>query len=143
MSSSVKTFLILMFIPFLLAAGHDIYLNYFSDNEKILHARSVQINPENFLVSDLGWVLYHYIPKGMDIARDTTKPETWEEKIDPILRLPTMVIGLIPFIGSLIYSLLAFVLGIWPFSHAGQTRNEKESDFAVYKHAKETKYSKK
>ena len=145
MSGGVKTFLVILLIPFLAGAGHDVYLNYFSNDEKIKQAKRLQINPEDFLASDLGWVWGNYHPASMEMARGAVEPEIWQSNVDPILQLPAMVVGLIPFALGVIYSLLAFVLGIWPFSRYGKLRKQKDDDFAVYKHAKSNaiKYTKK
>ncbi len=136
MSGGIKAFLIILLLPFLAGVGHDVYLNYFSDDEKIKQAKRLQINPEDFLASDLGWVWENYHPASMEMARDMVDPEKWQSDVDPILQLPAMVVGIVPFMLGLIYSFLAFILGIWPFSRYGQMRKTKDDDFAVYKHAK-------
>jgi hypothetical protein len=134
-----------MLLPFFAAVGHDIYFNYFSDEEKIKQVQKLRINPEEYLVSDMGWVWQKYHPASMQMARDAIEPEIWMQEVDPILQLPTMVVGLVPFFLACIFLLLTFVLGVWPYTRYGKIRKSKEEDFAVYKHAKTNtmKYTKK
>ena len=148
MPDGAKTLLVLLLIPFLLALGHDIYFNYFSDDEKIREVKAMRIDPEEFLISDAGWVWNEYAPSSMESARMSFEPETWRSKIDPILQLPTMVVGLIPWAFAATYLLIAYILGIWPCQ--GRMLNilpkrKRKDDFAVYKHAKTkaTKYKRK
>lgn len=147
MPDGAKTLLVILLIPFLAGLGHDIYFNYFSDDERIREIKALRIDPEKFLVSDLGWVWNEYSPNTMEATRNMMEPETWVSKLDPVLQLPTMVVGLIPWAIAAIYLSLAWLLGIWPC--AGRSisfgRRRKKDDFAVYKHAKtkSVKYKKK
>ena len=145
MSGSVKLFLFITLLPLFAAIGHDVHLNYFADAEKIKQVKNLRVNPEDFLASDMGWVWQEYHKPSMDIARSSVEPEIWKEKVDPLLQLPTMVVGFIPFFIGCVFLLLTFVLGVWPFSRYGKIRKSSDSDYAVYKHAKAntTKYSKK
>lgn len=145
MSSSVKTFVFILLIPFLAGLGHDLYLNYFSDKQKIEQVKRLQIDPEKFLASDLGWIWENYFPASMETARGMVEPEIWQLQVDPILQMPTIIVGIIPFFIGCVFLLLAFVLGVWPFSRYGKLRRQKEDDFAVYSHAKEkaVKFTKK
>lgn len=145
MPSGAKTLLTLLLIPFLLGLGHDIYISYLSDDQKIAQVKRLQISPDDFMVSDLGWVWNEYHPSSMEMFRDTTEPETWANKVDPILQLATMQAGIIPFAIGVAFLMIAFIIGIWPFSRFGRKRGGNEDDYAVYKHAKSNgiKYSKK
>ena len=107
--------------------------------------KNLRIDPEEFLISDLGWLWQNYFPQSMQIARDSTEPSIWVSHIDPILQMPSMVVGIMPFFIGCVYLLLAFVLGVWPFTKFGRERRETAADFAVYKHAKDKsmKFSKK
>ena len=136
MSSGLRNFIILMLLPFMAAAGHDIYLNYFSDSDKIKHLKSLQVDPDKFLVSDLGWIWHTYHPKSMEMARTMVEPAVWTAQVDPILQMPSMLVGIVPFGIGCVFLVLAFVLGVWPFAKYGQLRRQKDEDFAVYKHAK-------
>ncbi len=141
MGSGTKFFLFIMLLPFLAGAGHDIYLNYFSDPEKVEQLKALQIDPDQFLISDLGWIWTEYAPGIMKEARTLMSSRTWSQYVDPVLQLPTMVVSIVPFFCVTVLLLIAFILGIWPFSRF----KAKQDDFAVYKHAKTkaVKYSKK
>ena len=139
MPDSAKTVLVILLIPFLLGLGHDIYFNYFSNDEKVQEIKALRFNPDKFLVSDAGWVFNEYAPNFMQSLRDSTAPQTWRKHIDPILQLPTMIVGLIPWAMTAAYLLIAYILGIWPCK--GRLINllpqrKRTDDFAVYKHAK-------
>lgn len=145
MTSGIRNFIFILILPFLAAVGHDVYFNYFADSEKARQIKNLQVNPEEFLVSDLGWIWQNYSPNTMQTARNMVEPDIWATQVDPILQLPSMVVGIIPFFLGCVFLLFAFILGVWPFSKFGQARREKEADFAVYKHAKSKpiKFSKK
>ena len=93
MPDGAKTLLIILFIPFLFALGHDLYLNYFSDDEKVRELKALRIDPQEFLVSDTGWIWNEYSPNTMQTLRDTIEPATWTTKLDPVLQLPTMAVS--------------------------------------------------
>ncbi len=145
MSGAAKTLLFILFLPFLAALSHDVYLNYFSDDQKMKQVKRLQINPDDFMFSDTGWMWNNYHPATMETARTMVEPEVWKEKVDPLLQLPSMAVALIPFFIGCAFLLLSFVLGVWPFSRQGTIRKTSEDDFAVYKHAKTkaVKFSKK
>ncbi len=147
MPDGAKTLLVILLIPFLAGLGHDVYFNYFSDDEKVREIKALRIDPEKFLVSDLGWVWNEYSPNTMETARTMMEPETWVSKLDPVLQLPTMIVGLIPWAITLIYISFAFLCGIWPCAgrNISLGTKRKKDDFAVYKHAKTkaVKYKKK
>lgn len=145
MPNAAKNLLLILLIPFLLAAGHDIYLNYFSDDEKIREVKNLQINPKEFMLSDMGWIWQEYSPGSMEILRDMVSKESWTENFDPVLKQPTMLVTIVPFLCGVIALLFAFILGIWPFSRFGQKRREDKAGYGIYKKAKGTKtqYNKK
>ena len=145
MSGGVKIFLFILLLPLMASIGHDVYINYFSDSDKIKEIKRLQIDPNEFLVSDVGWIWQEYHPSSMETARTMVEAEVWKVQVDPILQLPTMVVSFFPFFFGCVFLLLALVLGVWPFSRYGFTKKEKAEDFAVYKHAKSRaiKYTKK
>jgi len=107
--------------------------------------KSLQIEPDKFIMSDLGWVWNEYAAENMKMARTMVEPEIWKDQVDPILQMPTIVASIVPAIAGIVFLIIAFILGVWPFSHYGRKRREKDDDFAVYRHAKSnaTKYKKK
>lgn len=147
MPDGAKTLLVILFIPFLLALGHDVYFNYFSDDEKIRDVKALRIDPEEFLISDAGWIWNEYSPNTMQAARDMIGQETWESIIDPVLRIPTMLLGIIPWAAVAIYLLFALGAAFWPCCNSTLSfiKKRKQQDFTVYKNAKANsiKYKKK
>ena len=147
MPNGAKTLLVILFIPFLLGLGHDIYFNYFSDSDRIREVKALRINPEEFLISDAGWVWNEYSPNTMQSARDTISPRTWTKIIDPILRMPTMLLGGIPFAVVATFLLFSFLGNFWPCCNSTSSfaKGRKKDDFTVYKNAKTkaVKYNKK
>lgn len=146
MSGGGKIFLFILLLPFLAVLGHDVYYSYFSNDDKIRQVERLNIDPNAFEMSDLGWIWNNYSPDTMEIARDGVEPDIWKEKVDPILQYPAMIVVIIPFAMGLIFCLFARILGVWPFADkmSSFSRKGKESD-AVYKHAKSKalKYSRK
>lgn len=140
MSAGAKTFIFILLLPFFAALGHDVYHSYFSSDEKIKQIERLNIEPDNFQMSDVGWLWQEYAPNSMQSARDMIEPEAWSAQLDPFLQMTSMVAALIPFGVGLIYLALAFILGVWPFSRFGATRREKSNDYAVYEHAKEKSF---
>jgi len=115
------------------------YFNYFSDDEKIREIKAMRVDPSEFLISDAGWVWNEYAPNSMETARMSFETPTWKKYIDPVLQLPTMIVGLIPWAIAAAYLLIAYILGIWPCQ--GRLLNflpkrKRNDDYAVYKHAK-------
>ena len=145
MPQAAKTLLLILLIPFLLGAGHDLYVNYISDSQKFAEIKRLQVNSDDFMFSDLGWIWQEYSPSTLETVKDMMTPETWQKYIDPILKLPTMLMTILPFACGIIALTLAFILGIWPFSRYGKQRKEDREGYGIYKNAKskKTKYSRK
>jgi hypothetical protein len=145
MSTSGKIFLFILLLPFFAAIGHDVYYSYFLDEDKMKKVERLQIDHEDYTISDLGWIWNTYSPETMQQARQSVEPEIWVEKVDPILQYPTMIVGLVPFVIGCIFCVFALILGVWPFTRATSRFLRKEDDYAIYKHAKakSTKYSRK
>ncbi|NCO03807.1 MAG: hypothetical protein GW903_06415 [Alphaproteobacteria bacterium] len=106
MSSGSKTLLIILLIPFLMGVAHDVYYNYFSSQDKIIQSKNLNIDPAKFKITDAGWVFIQYAPNTFQGLRSAAPQSVWRNGIDPILRLPTMVVGLIPFLIAFVIILL-------------------------------------
>lgn len=139
MSNNAKTLLFILFIPFLAAVGHDVYLNYFSTPEKMKEVERLQINVDEYVISDTGWIWHEYSKETMNAARGSVTAEVWDSYINPILELPTMMIFGIPLGLYIIFLIVTFALGVGPFAHRGKMRKQKPDDFAVYRKAEEKK----
>lgn len=137
MPPAAKNLLLIVLIPLILAAGHDIYLNYFSDNAKIQEIKNLDIDLSYFMMSDLGWIWQNYSPSSMEAVKETVAPETWETAINPVLKQTSILVAIVPFLASLAFLGLTFLMGIWPFSKHGKLRKEKRDGYGVYRNAKE------
>lgn len=138
-STPARSLLLIASIPLILAISHDVYINYFSDSQKIREIKSLQINPHDFMMSDLGWVWQEYSANTMQTARDMTSETTWRANIDPILQEPTMLVALAPLGAGIVTLLFTFILGVWPFSRIGRARRESKTNYGVYKNARSKK----
>lgn len=145
MPQAAKTLLIILLIPFLLGVGHDLYVNYISDSQKFAEIKRLQVNPDDFMMSDLGWIWQEYSPATLETVKDMMAPQTWQNNFDPILKLPTIMVTILPFACGVIALLIAFIIGVWPFSRYGKQRKEDREGYGIYKNAKgkKTKYNKK
>lgn len=136
MSASGKIFLFILLLPFLTAAGHDVYYSYWLDEDNKRQVERLNIDPDVFQMSDLGWIWDNYSPDTMQMTRDNVEAEIWKEKVDPVLQYPTMLVAIVPFIIGVIYCIFARLLGVWPFVKIPSRFTSKEDDYAIYKHAK-------
>lgn len=131
----MRIFLFVLLLPFFAALGHDVYVNHLSDDKKIRELKRFQVDVEEFQVSDLGWVWKEYSPDSFDTFRASIDPDKWNEDIDPVLQMPTMVVSILPFIFGAIGCLLVF--GYQNRSTVFAGKRTKKDDMTVYKHAKD------
>ena len=131
----MRIFLFVLLLPFFAALGHDVYVNHLSDDKKIRELKRFQVDVEEFQVSDLGWVWKEYAPDSFDTFRASIDPDKWNEDIDPVLQMPTMVVSILPFIFGAIGCLLVF--GYQNRSTVFASKRTKKDDMTVYKHAKD------
>jgi hypothetical protein len=136
MPTAAKKILLILLIPFLLAVGHDIYINYLSDDEKIREIKSLRIDPNKFMMSDTGWLWQEYSPSTMEMTRDMTEQDYWKNKIDPILQQPSIYLTILPFLGGVVGLILTFILGVWPFSRLRDQRKRDKAGYGIYKKAR-------
>lgn len=136
MPDHAKSFIAILLLPILLAVGHDLYINYFSTPEKMQQVENLNIDLYDFKISDAGWVWQRYALASMNDARTLVDENQWKEVIDPILQLPTAVVAAAPLGIGLVYLLLAFMAGIWPFTRYSDNRKMGGKDTSVYGHAK-------
>ena len=137
MPNKAKTIIFILFIPFLAAVGHDIYMNYFSTPEKIKQVERLQIDIDGYVMSDTGWIWHEYSKDTINAVRDAVPTEIWDSYINPILELPTMLVCGIPLVLAILFLVISFALGVGPFAHRGKMRKQKPDDFAVYRKAEE------
>jgi hypothetical protein len=127
MSGGLKFFCFLLLIPFLAAIGHDLYVAYYSDPEKVAKLEMLDIDPQAYQVSDAGYLLLHYAPGFYEDARTTIGEASWMKYVDPVLKQYTFVVALIPAVLFYFYLLVAFVIGLPPFS--GSRFVKKAADY--------------
>ena len=136
-----------MSIPFIAALGHDLYINYYLDEEKLRDLKMLKPNIQDFRITDLGWVWNEYLPTSMEVLKDSFATETWVNYIDPILQAPTMIVAIVPFLIALVIAgIIHVVNGDNPLSLLKMKFSKNKSkNFSVYKGEKEksTKYSRK
>lgn len=134
MSDSVKLWCFLLLIPFFGAIGHDLYANYYKNDENRARLEAFDIDPTAYQGSDLGYLFVTYTPDFYENARGTIGEKFWTKWIDPVLRLYTFVVALIPATLFFIWLLISRIFDIWPFVDAGTRavksgqRNKHQND---------------
>lgn len=116
MDGNAKIWLVILLLPFLAAIGYDFNANYLSTPEQKAKLEALQIDPEAYHISDLGYILLNETPDTYQMLRDTTTPETWDSWIDPVLQTYTFVVALVPFAIFCIWLLIARIFSLWPFA---------------------------
>ena len=140
----MKIVIFLFLLLFLAAVGHDLYINYIADEERLKDLESLQFNTDKYEFSDLGWVIKTYLPGGIEQGKALFTPESWDAFINPVLQTMTVIVAAVPLaIAVLIWGLIALVQNRGAFFV--QFRKRGKNDFAVYKHAqgKAVKYKRK
>ena len=128
MSDGVKLWCFLLLIPFFLAVGHDVYVNYLSTPEQKTRLEAFEIDPKAYQSSDFGYILINYTPNYYENIRAVVGEPTWVKWVDPILRLYTFVVALVPALLFFIWLLISRIFDIWPFSgaiHANAPRSKR------------------
>jgi hypothetical protein len=128
MSDGAKLWCFLLLIPFFLAIGHDLWANYYSTPELKTRLESFEIDPHAYQGSDLGYLLVTYTPSVYESARTMIGEGFWVRWIDPVLRLYTFVVALLPFMLFAIWLLISRIFDIWPFAGIGKTRTAPTPD---------------
>ncbi len=144
MSGGAKLFIFILFLPFFAAVGYDTYLAYFSSEERMNKVENLNIDPDAFRVTDLGWVWLKNSTGSFNWAREMMPMDTWTRYIDPLLQAPTMLVALIPGVTGILFMMITFVLGIGSFRQYS-TKNKQQAEYSVYENAKtnKMKFSKK
>lgn len=116
MSGNAKIWLVILLLPFLAAIGYDFNANYFSTPEQKAKLEALQIDPEAYHISDLGYIFLTHAPDEYHLARESIAPETWNAWIDPVLQTETFVVALAPFAVFCVWLLIARIFSLWPFA---------------------------
>lgn len=96
--------------PFLLAVGHDFYANFLASPEQQHRLEAFQIDPKSYQNSDFGYIVMKYLPNQYWAARGMFSSEDWEKWVDPVLRLYTFVVALIPAALCLIWIFVSMIV---------------------------------
>ena len=138
MPNGVKTFLVILTIPLILAISHDVYLNFFSDSNKLEKIQRLDVDPNKFKMSELGWVWITYSKNTYELARNSISKNNWQDFIAPALKMKTITISVAPIIAGLIFTIFTWMLGIWPFAHLNRFKKTKNQP-SIYSKPKSEK----
>lgn len=143
MSGGVKTFLFILIIPLLLAVSHDVYLNYLSNSDKIEQIASMSVSPDEFQMTELGWVWLEYSEESYALVKESVSEKTWAKYIGPTLNMKTIIVSAAPIPIGLFLTLFAWVLGIWPFAHVHKPKKKVAPTVYTNEKTKKVKYGRK
>jgi hypothetical protein len=130
MSDTVKLWCFLLLLPFFLVVGHDLYANYYADEGKRTRLEAFDIDPTAYQSSDLGYLVVKYLPGVYENLKSAVGEENWIKWADPVLRLYSFVVALIPALLFFIWLLISRIFDIWPF--AGSVSASRRSERDVY-----------
>lgn len=116
MSDTIKLWCFILLIPFLAAIGHDIYANYYKNEENRAKIEAMEIDPSTYQGSDLGYLLVTYTPELYENSKVALGQENWTAWVDPVLQLYTWIVALIPLAVFLTWLLIARIFDIWPYA---------------------------
>lgn len=119
MSEGVKLWCFLLLIPFFLTLGHDLYGNFYKNDESRARLEAFEIDPTAYRGSDVGYLFVTYAPNFYEKSKDFIGQENWIRWIDPILRLYTFIVALVPATLFFIWLLISRIFDIWPFAEPG------------------------
>jgi hypothetical protein len=126
MSDSVKLWCFLLLLPFFAVVGHDLYANYLSDESKITKLEAFEIDPSAYQGSDIGYLIVKYMPALYENGKIMIGEETWVKWVDPILRLYSFVVALVPALLFFIWLLISRIFDIWPFAASAPTTSREK-----------------
>jgi hypothetical protein len=131
-------------LPFLAAAGHDIW-HAMNDKNGLDFSKP-------FPFSALGWIWKTYDLDDMKMAKDMIEPEFWKEYITPLLEAKSVIVTAVPMLFFYILTGLLKLFGLPPFqgegvfSHRmsmGKGKGGKDFTFDKIKKSKKVKYKRK
>lgn len=141
MSEGAKLWCFILLIPFFLALGHDLYANYYLNQDKKTRLEAFEIDPKAYQSSDMGYLLVKYMPETFEVTRNAIGEEQWTKWIDPLLRLYTFVVALVPAILFFIWLLISRLLDILLFaSSPARSSRINESQPGKYRESDQMKY---
>lgn len=127
MPNGVKIFLVILSIPLILSISHDIYINFFTNQDKLEKIQRLDVNPDMFDMTDLGWVWIEYSKDTYNLARESISADNWRKFIAPTLKMKTIIISMAPLIIGIIFTIFTWMLGIWPFAYLNRFKSKNIS----------------
>ncbi len=106
MSSGVKAFCFLIFLPALAAAGHDAY--YYYEHMETLPA---------FRFMAIGYMLDLYAPDVLALLKDSVSEEIWAGPLTMILEQKAVFAALALALASYAALFVLWLFGLWPMQN--------------------------
>ena len=129
MKEGVKLWCFILLIPFFLAIAHDLYANYYLNPVNKVRLEAFDIDPKAYQVSDTGYLFMRYTPEAFETTRNALGEEFWVRWVDPVLRLYTYVVALIPAVLFFIWLIVSkFVDDILPGRRMTVHKSEASPD---------------
>ncbi len=119
MSEGVKLWCFLLLLPFFAAVAHDLYASFYAPERERARLEAYEIDPASYQSSDLGYLLVKYVPQPFEAVREAVGPDLWKTWVDPVLRLYTFVVALIPATLFFTWLLISRIFDVWPFVDRG------------------------
>ena len=110
MGERFKIWFFVALVPFFFAVGYDFHANFMTTEEQKNRLESFQIDPKSYQNSDFGYVVMKYAPDQYWAAREAAGEEIWNKWVDPVLRLYTFVIALLPAALFLIWGFVSLIV---------------------------------
>ncbi len=125
MKENIKVWCFIVLLPFFIAVGFDLYSNYLSSADQKARLEAFEIDPKAFQSSDFGYVLLKHAPDQYYMAKDMIGEPTWGTWIDPILRLYTYVVALLPATLFFIWIFVSRMFDAGPLAVGAVSKNGK------------------
>ncbi|MEM6781660.1 MAG: hypothetical protein AAF569_07330 [Pseudomonadota bacterium] len=140
MNGKLLLFTFILLIPALSVLGHDLYMAYGADEEKIEKLKDLEFDHGVFHLSDIGRLWIAYAPDSLNDVRRSVSLSTWQNFVAPLMEQTALLVALVPVI--LMYFLVAifWLLRIGPYAGVKNMKTKAGNDFSVYdKHEKKGK----
>lgn len=119
MSNGAKLLCFLLLLPFFATIAHDFYASSKLNASNKMRLEIYDIDPKAYQASDFGYVLSTYTPGLFQLAKDVVGERDWNVWVDPVLRVYTFVIALVPAVLFFIWLVVSRIFDVWPFTRDG------------------------
>lgn len=136
-----KLFLLtfIFLLPAFAALGHDLYIAYGANEEKLEQLQALDINPGQFHLSDIGHLWVVYAPDSLNDVRSNVSLSTWENFIAPLLEQTAVIVALVPVILLHFINAIMWMLGLGAYAGSRVVKSSAGKEFSVYDKHKEKK----